>query len=60
MERARDAIASSAAQPQGAREQRYVFWIEFEATDEDMYALRDFTRLLDSFEGRYFTRKGTI
>ena len=60
MEGARQAIMSREPEPAKASEPRFVWWLEFEATEEDAYSLRDYARLLDSFEGRYYKRKGEI
>ena len=61
-ERAHEALmakwAEEAEEPEP--EPRFVFWLEFESTEEDAMAIRDFSRLLDSFEGRYYKRKGRI
>lgn len=60
-EKARIAVCSNDEAPSAPeQEHRYVWWLEFEATEEDAYSLRDYARLLDSFEGRYYKRKGEI
>ena len=60
MERAKQAVLGRETDEKEPETRRYVWWLEFEATEEDAMAIRDFSRLLDSFEGRYYNRKGRI
>lgn len=60
-ERARIAVCSNGKAPSAPeQEHRHVWWLEFEATEEDAYNIRDYARLLPSFSGRYYKRKGEI
>ena len=60
MERAKQAVLGRETDEKEPETRRYVWWLEFEATEEDAYNLRDFARLLPSFEGRYYKRKGEL
>ena len=60
MEGARRAVFGRETDPEKPRTPHYVYWMEFEATEEDAVNLRDFARLLPTFSGRYYKRKGEI
>lgn len=60
MGRARRAVFGKEPADAKQEEHRFVWWLEFEATEEDAYNLRDYARLLPSFEGRYYKRKGEL
>ena len=60
MERAKNAIFDRKPTENEGKTAHFVWWLEFEATEEDAYNLRDYARLLPSFSGRYYKRKGKI